>query len=295
MTPSRFIFCLLPLLPAPFLLAQTVIDDSWADGDFTDGADPLDSAWFGTTGDSAIEMFGGNLSLRSGTSGRGIHSPFALQTLTNVGDSLRLSYTFSTPDTIGVDRDASLRVGLFNSGGADLARGGFASRETVWNTVLGYMQDFDVGIVTKDPADISFRESLVARTTDRLMGTTVDYTTIGGGGVSYDFFDNSTYTGTFEITRTGLDELTLSGTLSLGETELSATSVTTTAGIFEFDLLAFHVNSNTFGSTADGGVADNGIDFANVTLVLTVVPEPSAVPLVLGLGAGLVFLRRRRR
>lgn len=281
----------LPLLGGPLLLAQSVFDDSWTDGDFSDGVDATDTAWYGTTGDSAIEMYNGSLSLRSGTSGRGIHTVFASQSLANVGDSLQVSFTFTTPDTIGVDKNAAFRIGLFNTGGASVAQGGFSSSDAVWNTVYGYEEDFDVGVAL---SDITFRESLTARTGSKLLGTTAEFTTIAAGGTVYDFFDNTSYTGSFSITRTGVDELTLATTLSIGVTEVTSASATTTAGIVDFDLLAFHVNSSTFGSDNSAGVADNGIDFQNISLLFTVVPEPTTLPLMLGAGMLLALLRRRR-
>jgi len=286
---------ILPPLGASLAIAQTLIDDSWSDGDFTDGTDPLDSAWYGTTGDSAIEMFGSSLSLRSGTSGRGIHTTFSTQSLTNIGDALEATFSFTTPDTIGTDRDAAFRIGLFNTGGAAIAHGGFSSSDPIWNTVYGYMQDLDVGLVSEGPADLSFREVFTERTADMLLGTTAGFDTVGTGGDAYDFFDNTAYTGTFRVEKTGADELTLSGSLWIGTTELSAASVATTLGVFDFDMLAFHVNSNAFGSTNSSGEADNGIDFQNVTLTFTAVPEPSSLVLFVGLGVlGGLFARRRR-
>ncbi len=58
-------------------------------------------------------------------------------------------------------------------------------------------------------------------------------------------------------------------------------------------MLAFWANSNIFGSSATPGTPDNGIDFSNVRVEFTSVPEPGAAA-VMGLAFGLATMRRRR-
>src|SRR4051812_10682706 len=77
--------------------AGTIVDDSWADAGRNDGADPLDTNWWTSTTSSAIEVSAGSMGLVSGSSGRGIHGTYPLQTLSNVGDSLKATFTFTTP------------------------------------------------------------------------------------------------------------------------------------------------------------------------------------------------------
>jgi hypothetical protein len=57
-------------------------------------------------------------------------------------------------------------------------------------------------------------------------------------------------------------------------------------------MLGFWANSNIFGSSSTPGVANNGIDFSNVTIEFIAIPEPSCLAL-LGL-AGLAVIRRQR-
>jgi hypothetical protein len=66
-------------------------------------------------------------------------------------------------------------------------------------------------------------------------------------------------------------------------------SITDTFDSVDFGMLAFHANSNQFGSTGTQNVPDNGIDFSNVKIEF--IPEPASIAL-LGLG-GLAMLRRR--
>jgi hypothetical protein len=94
--------------------AALIVDDSWADGGRNNGADPLDTDWWTSTGSTAIEVSVGSLGLVTGTSGRGIHGTFTPQTL-NVGDTLTATFTFTTPATVGTNAQSAFRIGLFDT------------------------------------------------------------------------------------------------------------------------------------------------------------------------------------
>ena len=83
----------------------------------------------------------------------------------------------------------------------------------------------------------------------------------------------------------------LTGTLSPGLSGVATHSVTDVFDSASFDMLAFHANSNIFGSSNTPGEPDNGIDFSNVTIEFNAVPEPSSI--VLLLGAIVAFARLR--
>jgi len=266
----------LPLCLAATTLpaAENVIfSDTWADGDLADGPDATDIAWYTTTTSSAIEVGSGFMGLVSGTSGRGIHTVFDPVTLA-VGDSLTVTGTFNTPDTValGDGRTSAFRVAFFNTNGIPAAQDYTASRVDIWEQVTGYMTDFDVN---SGEEDISFRERLPDDGTDnahRLLSTTSNFEVLGGeegsGGEPYSFFDNATYTVTFTLTLTDATTLTLHASLAIGDMLLSEHSQMDVDGWeLTFDMLAFHSNSNTFGSVADRDTPDNGIDFTEVTLV----------------------------
>jgi hypothetical protein len=59
-------------------------------------------------------------------------------------------------------------------------------------------------------------------------------------------------------------------------------------------LLGFHVNASIFGSANTVNTANNGIDFSNIKIEVTSVPEPSAL-LLAALGTALFRLKRRCR
>ena len=117
----------------------TVVDDSFADGITDSGA--LTAAgtpqlnWNVTSSGAALNLdqAPGPVDFASGNSGRGIHAIFPPQTLVNFGDVLTLTFTYTTPDTIGFDVDTNnpdpnrggnasadedFRFGLFDTSGA---------------------------------------------------------------------------------------------------------------------------------------------------------------------------------
>jgi MYXO-CTERM domain-containing protein len=287
------------------LHAAIIVDDSWADAGRDNGADPLDSNWWTSANANGIEVSAGMLGMVTGTSGRGIHTIFPTQTLANVGDKLTATYTFSTPATIGSGASAAFRVGLFDtlgraglnadvsasSGTPNAVYGLFSANEV---GLPGYMFDMDVGTGSED---LNFRQldaavNVPAGTpTGRLMGTTTGFTSISPSGPdgAFAFAPNTTYTGSLMITRTSATEMQLTGTLGS-----ASHSVTDTFDSDDFGMLAFWANSNVFGSSGTPNTADNGIDFTNVRIEFTPIPEPASMALGLAFAGALVARRRRR-
>src|SRR5437867_12287540 len=64
--------------------ATVVVDDSWADGGRTNGADPTESAWWTSASTAGVEVSVGSLGLVTGTTGRGIHTVFPTQTMASI-------------------------------------------------------------------------------------------------------------------------------------------------------------------------------------------------------------------
>src|SRR5204862_3573399 len=101
-------------------------------------------------------------------------------------------------------------------------------------------------------------------------------------------------TGVLSIAKTftGLD---LTGSLSQGTTLLSTfTTSDATPSSSTFGMLAFHANSNIFGTSNTPNTANNGIDFSNIKIELLPVPEPATLSMF-GIAAILFSNRRRRR
>lgn len=304
----------LALASATPILAVVVVDDSWADGGRTNGADPLDSNWWTSSATSGIEVSVGSLGLVTGTaSGRGIHTIFPTQTLANPFDKLVATYTFRTPATIApAVQSAGFKVGLFDtlgraglnanitssSGTPSPLYGYFGATPSPTTALPGYMLDMDVN--TPGTEDLNFRQHDTAQTastpTGRLLGTNTGFTNVSPSGPdgAYSFAANTTYTGSFTITRLNATQMLLTGALGT-----ATHSVTDTFDSASVGMLAFWVNSATFGTSDTPGAADNGIDFSNVKIeYIQNVPEAGAFllgALATTLTGAHVLLRRCAR
>ena len=245
-----------------------IFDDSFIDGGRDNGSDETDSNWWTTTNSSAIEVASGYLGLVSGGSGRGIRTTFDAQTLAE-GQKLHATFTFTTPQTIGEDRSSAFRVGMYNKlGRAELEGDLSASSKkpnAVYDRLPGYMIDFDINLKDSTAANIDVRKHK-ADQQGRLLGTTKGYTRLGGGGNPYQFEPETTYTGNMIIQKVA-EGIMIYGALSHDGKILSEYSFTDEGSeINNFGMLAFHVNSKTFGSSKKADTPDNGLDFTNIKL-----------------------------
>lgn len=301
--------CFLPaaLLAAAGLLAPAhgsmiIVDDSFADGDTADTpGDPLDTDWWTSSSSSGIEVSTGSLGLVTGSSGRGIHTIFDSVAL-GVGDSIKATFTFTTPATVGSNRTSSFRVGFFDDlGRADLDDNVSASSSSP-NDVYGfeipffggvpglpgYMADVDMNLTDPADADINFREHNIAPTSNpsgRLMATTSNFISVDDGDDTdpegYTFSPNTEYVGMYEILRQTATDTVLSYSLSDPTGVIASFSATDDSGTLEnVAMLGFHANSNTFGSSSSAGDPDNGIDFSNIRIEFTPIPEPTSAALL---------------
>ncbi|MBT0959338.1 polysaccharide lyase family 7 protein [Alphaproteobacteria bacterium KMM 3653] len=256
-----------PVLTTP-ALPGVVFDDSFADGGREDGADAMDSNWWTTSSSAALEIAPNTLGLVTGGSGRGIRTTFTPQTLAE-GQTLQASFTFTTPETIGTDRDSALRIGLYDKLGRAELEGDLSasskSPNAAYDGLPGYMIDFDIGLADASAANIDIRAHK-NDTQGRLLGTTKGYTRLGGGGDPYTFEAGKTYTGTMSL-KPVANGVEITGSLgSEGEVLSTFTHLDEGSEVNNIGMLAFHVNSKTFGSSKKADTPDNGIDFSRVTV-----------------------------
>jgi len=257
----------LPSLLCSHAIAKTlVLDDSFTDGGRNNGSDKDDANWWTTSSSSAIEVKHGFLGLVSGDSGRGIRTTFSPQKLA-LGDSIKASFQFTTPATIGSDRTSSFRIGMYDKSGrteleSDLSASSKKPNE-LYNGLDGYMIDFDVNLEDTSKTNIDIRKTNNS-TSGRLLGSTQGYKHLGGGGSSYSFEPEQIYTGV--LTLMGLSNgVQISGSLyHKGKMLSTFSTLSENSKVNNIGMLAFHVNSKTFGSSKEKGVPDNGIDFNNV-------------------------------
>ena len=296
-----------------------IFNDSWTDGGYTDGADATDTAWYGTTGSSALDSNSYTstvnlLSARSGPSGRGFHGVFASQSIGNTGDKITVTYSFTTPATVG-DKSSALRVGFFNSNGATAqnpnpdgegnpraivgdpihTQSSLGSTDNGWDTVYGESVDLDANY-TGGTSNFGFKSKISSVATGRLLNSTSGWASQGSNvDGAYTMEASTSYVGTFSIENMGGDLYDLSASISFDGAELaSETREGKTIAANTFDIIAFNHSSGAFGSTNSSGVADNGIDYTNIQVSFTQVPEPSAYALLLG-GVAVVLAVARRK
>lgn len=246
-----------------------VMDDSFADGIKEGGTDPKGGIWWTSSASTAIEIAPGKLGLVSGGAGRGIRTTFTPQTLSD-GQSLQASFTFTTPQTVGIDRMDALRIGLHDrlerpELEADLSASSGAPNE-IYNGLPGYMVTFDVNRADPVLNNVEVRRHIRSKRLGRLMGTYQGYKLLAEGGESFTFAPQQTYQGIVTITKrpTGLQ---IEAVLSDENGPMTSFAhFDEDSKVNHFGMLAFHVNSKTFGSSSAPDKPDNGIDFSNVKI-----------------------------
>jgi len=127
------------------------------------------------------------------------------------------------------------------------------------------MVTFDVN--RNDPTlnNVEVRRHIRSKRLGRLMGTYQGYELLADGGDSFSFTSDTTYIGEISLTKME-NGLMISAKLSNSQTMTEFSHLDKTGEVNNFGMLAFHVNSKTFGSSSTPGKSDNGIEFTNVRL-----------------------------
>lgn len=288
--------------------ANEIVNDSFLDGDRTKTG-LYDADWWSSsqTSGTNVEADVNELTLVTGTSGRGMHATFDPQTL-EIGDSITVTYSFTTPATVGTAKGTAFKIALMDFNDPGLAADLSSSSSTpnpLYVGQPGYFTAFDVN--TGATADTDFRKHDTAATTGRFLGTTGEWINLASSAdAGYTIAPNTDYIGIFSITRTGADSVDLVSSLGLAGGALLDSHATTdnSAIANNFGMLGFWVNSNTFGSSNSPGASDNGITFTNVTIDSTVAPAATIPPIyqipiplwaLSVLGIAMVGVQRRRR
>lgn len=278
------------------LTPNNAINDNFADGNRS-RTSTLDADWWSSssTSGNSIDASSGALTLISGTSGRGIHATFEPQTL-QVGDKLTVTYSFTTPNTIGTNRGTGFKIALMDLNDPALAADLFSNSTSVNPLYVGqpgYYTSFDVDAVGGGDQNTHLRKHDVASPLGRFLGTTAEWTGISSSAnAGYAFLSNTDYVGVFTITRTTEDSVDLYSSLSLADgTLLDSDTASDTSNIANnFGMLGFWANSNTFGSSNAAGSPDNGLVFTNVTIESTVAQPPPETDIPIPAFGVFIFL-----
>jgi hypothetical protein len=185
----------------------TNLHDPFADGGRTDGADPLDTAWFlSTTGGShSLSVSGGQLVWNPGNAnahflGHFVHpaGTAGAQSMAD-GDTLTLSFDFTLAGVTNGNNAANrLRVGLYDSGGAGSRVG--ADNQGVNHAVFtddnGYLATFGV-----NNDGLALHQKLAGTNgIVQALGGAFSELLAAGNGASGALATGVTYTCTFTIT-----------------------------------------------------------------------------------------------
>ncbi len=263
MKASNYLACTLVAVAAlaPALQATVIFNDTFDSGTGTYYVDDTSGVTFDTsppiTNASGAITWNGNSNVIVGRS-------FADQTL-SVGQTIRVTADFTTPDTAGF-----IRFGLWNFGANTITADNWGN--TLTGSAEGYYMFFQDNGATSDE-----RYQSVTLPTEIMGAETED---IGDPAGSHNFASGTTYSLLYEITLTAAGQVDTFASVSDGTTVLvSSTGQTTTNIIGTFDTFAFRNQSGSFS-------LDN--------VKLEIIPEPSSALLVGTLG-GLCLLRRHRR
>jgi len=224
------------------------------------GTTGADSSYFSSNSNNAIEFNENSVGVVSGTSGRQIHSVFPTQSLERVGDILRATLSFTTPETVSLGSD-DIRFGLFDHLGREAqlsANTTFSSSNpsALFSGLPGYYVELDVERFSSQ-SDLAIGRSNPSET-GRLLNTTSGFSNVNGEDIGYTIVPNTDYTIYLSVERTvqGLD---ITATF-LGRSFTMSDAAPLSA---DFGLMALNVSAGAMGSSNRPGEADNGLDITS--------------------------------
>jgi hypothetical protein len=205
---------------------------------------------------------------------------YSAATLTNIGDSITLTYSLTPSSNIAFDgttADRTFRVGFFNSNGEQMMGNTTGSGAAALNDDTGYIAAYRPRSGT-----IANTNTLQERTsTNDLLWASSTLTTVSGAPT---------------LVSPGTGDIDGTFTLKLVSTGVEITSVINGgAAQSVIDTSGTITSFDSFSIFAASGAVNPTLTFDTLTISTAVVPEPSAALLLLGGLATLAFLRKRRQ
>lgn len=236
-----------------------------ADDFANNGSVGADARYFASNSSNAIEFNANSVGVVSGPSGRHIHSLFPTQSLERVGDILRASLSFTTPDTVSVGGD-DIRFGLFDHLGRDSAtelgaNTSFSSSNPnpLYAGLPGYYVEIDVDRYSAQ-SDLEIGRS-TPTVTGRLLNTNGGFARENGPDIGYAIVPNTDYTIHLTVERTA-DGLDVSANFLGRSFSISDAAPLST----QFGMMALNVSSDAMGISNIPGESDNGLDITNLVI-----------------------------
>ena len=282
-------------LSAGPLGAATLLNDSFADGSYTNQSLPSSSAWYyaNTAGTVTASAATNVYILDNNASG-------SLQTWTYftdsgsqalaVGETLSVTFNFDLMGTVPTTvTDGALRFGLFDSGGTRVTANQTGSiANSNWNTDTGYSAFVNVNSLSSDvSSNLRQRASGISDTLWAAAATTTLSSSAPGVidlGSTSDF-STLRYSATLSLTRSSSTQVDLLTTIK------SSDGSTTYFSLTGSDTSGLTTTFDTFSIFIGQTVAQ---DFAIDNVNINIVPEPATWGLLaFGLAATMAFRRRR--
>jgi len=271
---------LVPLLLAtvvnPNLIAQTLLDDQFANGNRTVQSLPSSAAWYsrGATSTATASTAGINFDFTADDT-NGVLSYFTnsgAQSLL-VGETITISFDLTFTGGSLSTGNHRVRFGLLNSGGSRISADNTNFNDSAFSGYRGYLgyvglRGSGESVLVKRDKD---NNNLVTGTATTELGSEVD---------TPNFSLSVTYNLSVSVERTSVSANTITWNV---DNSIGSFSRNDTSGIYtDFDtaLISFHETG------ADSALIDN--------VSVQVIPEPGTVAL-LGAGSLLLLAFRRRR
>lgn len=288
--------------------AAVLVNDTWIDGTDSDPASPtfsengvdgdadgnLESVWFkggagtldpvGPGGPERGSGFGG-----SSASWTTYFTPEGSEVnLTQTGDSLKLTWQFTTGDVNASNSSQNFRIALVDSPAVARVNADGSPGSAAY-TGYGMFNNMGETFNRSNPIQIVQR----AGASGALLSGSGDWAsvgTFGGASGNTGFADNTQYTLVWTITRNASNNLDLTATFSGGNINGSGSVVATASDVapnnggFKFDTFGIRPTNETTTST----VFDTNL----FKVEFNRVPEPASAALLVM--AGLAIVRRRR-
>lgn len=253
---------------APTILIQ----DGFADGARTNGADAADIAWFytNTTLPAVVADagFASGQALNLGTVGGLIHGQFTPTSL-EVGESLTLSFNYRL--SAALNAGDALRFGLFNTNGSPVTTDTNGSSAT--NGYTGYM-----GYTNPNSSSATGTRLIVDTDATNRFFTTSGLTVITTGPAFAAGANVQSVTLT--IMRESATEMRVTGNAGGGVFG----GLESVSNFTSFDTVGFRLNSTS-----------TGLSIGDISLTYAAIPEPASSAALVGVGLlGFAALRRRR-
>lgn len=306
-TPLRIIL-LLAVASLPLRAAITVADDALTDGERVTQSLPDTLHWFTYSSGASIDatIAPGALTIYTGeNTGVSLAAHFPGLTLTNVGDTITLTYQFQiAPDSSSSGgayepKDQfGVRAGLFNSNGTTLTADGTSGAGTqAQMTAVGWASMTNPRPAVTDAITLRRRDGANAALITGLTGV---FANVTSGrvttGTPQQLATATTYTGTFTIQLTGANTVTLTSDFTggnYGTGHFYATvndSLSSLSSAYRtFDTVAFGVGTSS-GVSALGGftLVSARVTFSNAGVAApTIETQPAAQAIAAG-GSGML-------